>query len=924
MHSSRKATWMVAAAALAAWGAGRAGSDRFALGVTLTWDANGATAGVADGPGSWNTTAGNTVWWDGATNVIWAQNSDAVFGGTSGTPGIVTVTGAAVTPNSLTFNVDGYTIADTSTSVKLTLTSPGGVNVLGNATFSTMRAALMQTVTQTWNVAPSKTLFIDCTPRAADNYLVGGNTQDGDTLTIAGGGTVVISQANTTFGMGVTLNSKLVVNSGTLVVSGRTSDGASLVIRSRSDFAGPAGVATVSTGGNLNLGTNTLVVQQNTVAMTGTPTGPSGELHLDGGVLHAGALGNGTIACNGVIYFNGGGLRATMSNASFVPAPMLVNVAPGQGPQAMYVSANGATVNSNGFDIGTHAPFIADPSSAGGGFTKSGAGTLTTAVTNTYSGATTVSDGTYRFNGLHTTGGAYAVASGATLAGTGTIGSAVNVSSGGHLAPGGSVGTLTVGDLSLDTSILDFELDASGADRVNAGALTPAGVSTFNLTDIGGAVAGTYTLIDYTGSALADLSNFTLANGGDFGTWHGELQNNTGNTSVDLVVSAVVSGATWTGNTDNTWSTAGNWSGGVPNAIDASATFASISSGQFNVNVDGGNKTVGTINFDNATSYTLGGAGPITMDVSGGNASINVVNGSHTISAPLALSDNATVTVTNASDQLTVSGLQDSTVAITKAGAGNLVINSTRAAGLSVSAGTVAIASGGGSASSLALLSVSPGATLDLNDNDLVTGTAKATVETLVRDARNAGAWNQPGITSTAARNLATTGLGVLSGTEYDSVGGTGTFSGQTYAAGDTLVKYTWNGDANLDGRVTFDDYVKIDTGFNQQYTGWLNGDFNYSGTVNFDDYVLIDIAFNQQSGTLQRAIDWVSGDDRSGSGRVATGVGIVIEHFEQFGTSYGAAFLAAVPEPSALLALGVPALSSIVCPRRRPRRRGR
>ena len=190
---------------------------------------------------------------------------------------------------------------------------------------------------------------------------------------------------------------------------------------------------------------------------------------------------------------------------------------------------------------------------------------------------------------------------------------------------------------------------------------------------------------------------------------------------------------------------------------------------------------------------------------------------------------------------------------------------------------------------------------VDLNDNDLIVagGTGKATVENYVKTARNSGAWNGLGITSTAARDnpIHTTGLGVLGGLEYASLGNL-TFDGIPTLPTDVLVKYTYNGDANFDGRVTFDDYTKIDTGFNIGLSGWLNGDFNYSGTVTFDDYVLIDTAFNQQNGTLQRAIDWVSGDDRSGSGRAVSGVQEVIEHLEQFGSAYGQAFLAAVPEP--------------------------
>jgi hypothetical protein len=86
---------------------------------------------------------------------------------------------------------------------------------------------------------------------------------------------------------------------------------------------------------------------------------------------------------------------------------------------------------------------------------------------------------------------------------------------------------------------------------------------------------------------------------------------------------------------------------------------------------------------------------------------------------------------------------------------------------------------------------------------------------------------------------------------------------------------------------------------------------------VNFDDYVLIDIAFNQQNGTLSRAIDWISGDDRSESNRAATGVQIIINHFEQFGAAYGQAFLAAVPEP-----MTISLLAPLVLSLRRRRRR--
>jgi hypothetical protein len=379
----------------------------------------------------------------------------------------------------------------------------------------------------------------------------------------------------------------------------------------------------------------------------------------------------------------------------------------------------------------------------------------------------------------------------------------------------------------------------------------------------------------------------------------------------------------WNVDSNGTWSVSTNWLNGIPNGASAVANFGTIITSGRNVFVDGA-QTAGTLNFDNGTaSYNLAsaaGGGTVVLDNGLLPSVLNVLAGSHAISAPVTLNGNLTVNIAQASSTLTVSGaLAAAGRVVEKNGAGAVAFANVRADTLNVNAGTVGILSDGTAAGVSVLtggLSVEGGnptpasATLDLNNNDLVVGpaTLKSTVEAQVRNARNGGAWNRPGITSSAARANATTGLGVLSGTEYTSVGGTGTFSGQPYAASDTLVKYTYNGDANLDGRVTFDDYVKIDTGFNTGLTGWLNGDFNYSGGVSFDDYVLIDIAFNQQNGTLSRAVDWISGDDRSANGLDQSGLGEVIDHFGQFGPGYGAAFLAAVPEPSAaavLLALG-------------------
>jgi hypothetical protein len=116
------------------------------------------------------------------------------------------------------------------------------------------------------------------------------------------------------------------------------------------------------------------------------------------------------------------------------------------------------------------------------------------------------------------------------------------------------------------------------------------------------------------------------------------------------------------------------------------------------------------------------------------------------------------------------------------------------------------------------------------------------------------GAFNVPSggiISSSAAAD--TTHLTTL-GSIQNGVAGSPfytAFDGQPLSGGEVLVKYTYYGDSNLDGKVNSSDYTLIDNGFNQKLTGWLNGDFNYDGVVNGADYSLIDNAFLSNSASL-------------------------------------------------------------------------
>jgi hypothetical protein len=80
-------------------------------------------------------------------------------------------------------------------------------------------------------------------------------------------------------------------------------------------------------------------------------------------------------------------------------------------------------------------------------------------------------------------------------------------------------------------------------------------------------------------------------------------------------------------------------------------------------------------------------------------------------------------------------------------------------------------------------------------------------------------------------------------------------FDGQAVSSSDVLVKYTYYGDANLDGKVDGTDYSRLDNAIMHPATGWFNGDFNYDGTTDGSDFTLLDNAFNSQGASLAATI---------------------------------------------------------------------
>ena len=360
---------------------------------------------------------------------------------------------------------------------------------------------------------------------------------------------------------------------------------------------------------------------------------------------------------------------------------------------------------------------------------------------------------------------------------------------------------------------------------------------------------------------------------------------------------------TWNVNAGSSWDTPSNWTNSqVPSGVGATADFRTVITGNVTINLPTP-KTVGTINFDDASRYTLAGSA-ITLDAASGNSSINVASGNHTIQSAITLNDATTFRVLDPSSVLTISGqLNGNGKAITKEGNGRVDVNNLRAGSLAVNKGTLAVVPNGTSAgtSKVNSLTIANGPRLDLNNNNLIidysgaspigsfNGSVYTGVTFYLSTAFNGGTWNHGGI-ATSMPDGGNNTLGIAEASDVLKLSGTQTalWSGQTVDATSLLIKYTYTGDTNLDGRVNIDDYVRLDFAHSiGNISGYTNGDFNYDGAVDIDDYTVIDYYITTQ------------------------GLQITTDGAPLAGT-------AAVPEPASITALGAAACAFLLGRRRR------
>lgn len=546
--------------------------------ATLTWDANGTTAGVTDGAGAWLTA---NRWWDGSSTITWTSGNDAVFG-VGGTGGAVTLS-ATTSVASLTFNtfLGTYTLGTLGTT--LTVDAGGLTMNSGSGTVSIISPVALGAA-QSWTNNKATTLTV--------SGIVGNG---GNTLTVSGSGPSTLSG--------------VISGAGGLTKSG---DGL-LTLSAANTYTG----ATTVSGGVLRL--------SNATALSGgiNATGGVSALTLNGGVLELGNanflrnLGSGTTqfqitggtsgfsafgAARTVTVNNNAATAVTWGSAEFSPTTFVLNESTANNAITFSnpINLNGATrtvaVNAN------TATLSGVLSGADAGLTKVGVGMLALSGSNTYTGSTQINAGTLQFvtpaslyggTTANWTAANIVTGSGATLA--------VRVGASNFTA--GNVTTLLTNLGGLGGSVADNGLKAGSSIGFDTSSAVGSFTVADSIADSTGTGGGTIGLVKL-GSGTLTLSSTNA--------YTGPTQINAG-TLIAGNASALGSGTiSFGGGTfQYTAATAGqDWSGRIRNSgssisLDTNAQNVTLAAGIDSTNVGGLTKLgTGTLTLSGTNAYS--------------------------------------------------------------------------------------------------------------------------------------------------------------------------------------------------------------------------------------------------------------------------------------------------------------------------------
>jgi hypothetical protein len=260
--------------------------------------------------------------------------------------------------------------------------------------------------------------------------------------------------------------------------------------------------------------------------------------------------------------------------------------------------------------------------------------------------------------------------------------------------------------------------------------------------------------------------------------------------------------------------------------------------------------TLGTLRFNNSSTYDITGNGTLTMQVTADSALIEVTNGTQKINLPLVIASPTNISVASGktlkiSDPVTV----NSGASITPTGTGTITYESTVTL---LSSSSIAF----NASQHLAALSVGDDATATVQQNgalllqtdglpDVSASGGKIDLKNNRMLVRGQGAGSWTGTSYDGVSGLIASGQLTTSMPDAASLL---TTLGVKAVGSDASVVYTYAGDADLDGNIDGDDYSAIDAGISGNLKSYADGDFNYSGKIDADDYWLIDRNYSKQT----------------------------------------------------------------------------
>lgn len=499
----------------------------------------GAAAVTMNVPGTFS---GSTVISNGALSI----GANQTFGSLSGNSAVTASIGApSLTVNenlNTTFsgNISGLSTFTKNGAAEITLTGSNSFsgNVLVKAGSLTLNSGFISannfcSIGQ--NNADSGTLTLKGTANFNDSndFNVGDvgtsvgtlNVQDTASLTMSsffiGSANAAGSTASGTVNQTGGTVTQTATGAGTFCVGGRveaTSVGGTGVynliggtLTAGGGFrVGSAGPGTFNQSGGLVNANGDVNIQRFSAAV--------GTYNLDGGILRAGRVIS-SIGGNATLNFNGGLLMPTGDSTTFVSSLTQVNVRNG-----------GVIVDTTNFNVTISSvlqhSIIGGDNATDGGLTKRGNGTLTLSGTGpTYTGPTLVTAGTLNI-----------------LSGSANNLNSLTVTNAAlGMTKSYALGSINATDLKLaGNSALNINYDLLNNPpdtAINAsGNFTVSGACVINLNGYGFTAGQQLTLLDYSGTPLANLNNFSLGILPVGVT--ASLSNNVANTSIDVVITS--------------------------------------------------------------------------------------------------------------------------------------------------------------------------------------------------------------------------------------------------------------------------------------------------------------------------------------------------------------------------------------------------